>query len=470
MRVPAAWTVASPGGPVCRGPGRSDIPHGWPASDGAARSERRGGGLRRGAAGIPPPNGPQGDPAIGLGVADQGMSSITNFAVSIYIARTVGASQYGAFALAYVTYAFALSASRGLSTDPLLVRYTASDMPTWRRAVASCTGTAAVVGLVAAVCVLAVTPFLSGTTRMAFLALGLTLPALLLQDSWRFAFFALGRGSQAFLNDTVWALALFPALLLLRDTGHKDVFWFIFAWGLASAAGAIVGPFQARVIPRLSDVRSWISQHRDLGPRYLVEGSFNSGQAQVRTYAIGLVLGLALSRLRAGRQHADGPLHGHLLRDGPGHSAGGGTGASAVTAPHADLLHAGERWPGPRRTRVGRSAAGGSPKRTRALRSRQPLEADLSLILPLTISVMGGCVAAGAGTGLHALGASRRSLRAMIISSVAYVVCSLVGAVAGGAEGTMWGAAGATWISALVFWWELRVALRESSYDPAEPG
>ena len=28
------------------------------------------------------------------------------------------------------------------------------------------------------------------------MALGLTLPGLMLQDSWRFAFFALGRGSQ----------------------------------------------------------------------------------------------------------------------------------------------------------------------------------------------------------------------------------------------------------------------------------
>ena len=77
------------------------------------------------------------------------MSSITNFAVNIYIARTLGAVQYGAFSLAYVTYGFALNASRGLATDPLLVRFSGTDVPTWRRAVANCTGTAATVGLVA---------------------------------------------------------------------------------------------------------------------------------------------------------------------------------------------------------------------------------------------------------------------------------------------------------------------------------
>ena len=130
--------------------------------------------------------------------------------------------QFGAFSLAYVTYAFALNASRGLATDPLLVRFSGTDLPTWRRAVASCTGTAAVVGLAAGACVLAAAALLSGTTRLAFLALGLTLPGLLLQDSWRFSFFALGRGSQAFLNDTVWAVVLLPALVLLRVTRPRE--------------------------------------------------------------------------------------------------------------------------------------------------------------------------------------------------------------------------------------------------------
>ena len=141
---------------------------------------------------------------LSWGVADQGMSSLTNFAVSIYIARTLGAVQFGAFSLAYVTYGFALQASRGLTTDPLLVRFSGTDLPTWRRAVATCTGAAALTGLATGACVLVAAALLGGPARLAFFALGLTLPGLLLQDSWRFAFFALGRGSQAFLNDTIW--------------------------------------------------------------------------------------------------------------------------------------------------------------------------------------------------------------------------------------------------------------------------
>ena len=127
---------------------------------------------------------------LSWGIADQAVSSITNFAVSIYVARILGAEELGAFSLAYVTYGFLLNASRGLATDPLLVRFSGTDPATWRRAVAKCTGTAAVVGLLAGLCALAAAAALHGTARASFLALGLTLPGLLLQDSWRFSFFA----------------------------------------------------------------------------------------------------------------------------------------------------------------------------------------------------------------------------------------------------------------------------------------
>ena len=97
-----------------------------------------------------------------------------------------------------------------------------------RRLVSLCTGAL----------VLAAAGVLDGTARLAFLALGLTLPGLLLQDSWRFSFFALGHGGHAFLNDTIWTIVLLPALVILRKTGHANVFWFVIAWGATAAAAA----------------------------------------------------------------------------------------------------------------------------------------------------------------------------------------------------------------------------------------
>ncbi|MBO0825158.1 MAG: hypothetical protein J2P27_15105, partial [Actinobacteria bacterium] len=77
---------------------------------------------------------------LGWGVADQAVSSLTNFAVSVYVVHSLGATQFGAFSLAYVTYGFVLNASRGLSTDPLMVRFSGASVRAWRRGVADCTG------------------------------------------------------------------------------------------------------------------------------------------------------------------------------------------------------------------------------------------------------------------------------------------------------------------------------------------
>ena len=106
-----------------------------------------------------------------------------------------------------------------------------------------------VTGLVAGAFALIAAEVLRGTIRLAFLALGITLPALMLQDSWRYSFFAAGRGKLAFLNDTIWTVSLLPALLILRFTRHDDVFWFVLVWGLCAAVAALCGPFQARVVP-----------------------------------------------------------------------------------------------------------------------------------------------------------------------------------------------------------------------------
>jgi O-antigen/teichoic acid export membrane protein len=404
---------------------------------------------------------------LGWGVADQAVSSLTNFAVTIYVARTLGATMFGAFSLAYVTYAFVLNASRGLATDPLMVRFSGTDVPTWRRAVASCTGAATVVGLAAGICVLVAAAVLSGTARAAFLALGLTLPGLMLQDSWRYSFFALGRGSRAFLNDLVWAAALAPALLFLRVSGHAEVFWYVFVWGAAATVAAAVGPLQARVVPRLSDTRKWLSRQRDLGPRYLLENTSNSGAAQLRLYGVGIISGLAA----VGYVQAASTLMGPFLVIFMG--------MSLVTVPEAARV----LRRSPRHLRLFCVLVGGGlavmglawgvvllvalPRGLGNWLLGSIWRPTYPLVLPLTIAVIGACVSAGASAGLHALGAARRSLRAMAVASAAYLVLGLVGALVGGAVGTVRGVAIATCAGALLWWWELRAGLKESASVPS---
>lgn len=399
---------------------------------------------------------------LGWGVADQAVSSLTNVAVSLYVVHSIGAAQFGAFSLAYVTYGFALNASRGLSTDPLMVRFSAVSGRVWRRGVRSSTGMAIAVGLVTGIGALAAAALFRGIIGAAFLGLGLTLPGLMLQDSWRFSFFAAGRGGQAFLNDCIWGATLLPALVLLRVAHHADVFWFTFAWGATACIGAAAGVLQSGLLPRPARAGEWLARHRDLATRYLMEGILSSAVMQVRGYGTAVLLGLAAVGYVQASVTLVGPIT--ILSLGMG----------LVTLPEgARILHrspsrfplfcwlvsgglalAGLAWgvvlivAVPRG--LGHVAVGGIWRPT------------YPLLLPQTVYMVGGGIAAGAGTGLHALGAARRSLRVAIIGSVVASAFAVGGAAAYGAQGTIYGIAMGTWFGAALAWWEFRKAWHES--------
>ena len=150
---------------------------------------------------------------LGWGVADQGISSLSNFALGLFVARSFGASNFGAFTLAFITYTVVINAARGLATDPLLVRFSGDLVHRWRRATSAATGTALVVGVAVGVLCVVAGLLLPDPVGPAFVALGIGLPGLALQDSWRFAFFACGRGSSAFINDLFWTVLLVLALV-----------------------------------------------------------------------------------------------------------------------------------------------------------------------------------------------------------------------------------------------------------------
>jgi glycosyltransferase involved in cell wall biosynthesis len=399
------------------------------------------------------------------GLADQALSSLTNFAVAIVVARSLGIEELGAFSIAFATYLIAINASRGLATDPLVVRYSGAELSSWRRAVGSATGTATAVGAAAgAGCVIAGL-VLAGPTGPTLLALGLTLPGLLLQDSWRFAFFSAGRGRQAFANDLVWVLSLIPLLAAVVVRPTLGVSWFVLAWGGAATVAAVVGGVQARLIPRVLEVRRWLRRHRDLAPRYLAENLTISGAYQLRAYGLGAIAGLA----------AVGALRGAELLLGPFNVVMMGIGLMAVSEA-VRVSHRSMRSLRPFCLLLGGIQAGaaaawglalllllprGLGERVLGL-SWQPASA---LLVPVTLTAVNTGLSTGASTGLRALGAASRSLRSQVAGSSAYVVGGLLGAAVAGAAGAAWGAAAATSIGTGVWWWQFHRALGEA--EPA---
>ena len=129
-----------------------------------------------------------------------------------------------------------LARSRNRSPDGSIQR-PADDR--WRSAVGRAASTATAIGLVVGAVCLLVGLAIGGLVGPGFAALGLTLPGLLLQDSWRIAFFAAGKGQRAFTNDVVWAISLVPAMLIAGTVG--TTFGFVLAWGAAATAAAVFG-------------------------------------------------------------------------------------------------------------------------------------------------------------------------------------------------------------------------------------
>lgn len=403
---------------------------------------------------------------LSWGLGDQAVSSLTNFAVGMFVARSLGATDFGIFSLAWVTYGVALNISRGLATDPLVVRFSGVDTPSWRGAVSRSGGTAVAVGLVTGLCCVLGGIGLGGHLASAFVALGIVMPGLLLQDAWRYSFFAHGQGGRAFANDMVWAVALVPALLLADR--HPSVLGFVLAWGLAGGLAAVFGAVQARIVPSVRATLVWLREQRDLGGRYLVENVTLGGSTQLWMYGLGAIAGLAAVGAVRGAQLLLGPFLALLM------------GLSLVAVPEA--------------ARVLRRSAHRLPLFCMLLGGIQLVAAlvwglgilfllpdavgtlvlgsvwgpALAVVLPATVSTMCAGFATGAASGLRALGAARRSLRAQLLVSATMVVGGLAGAALDGARGSYWGVALASIFRIAVWWWQLRAAMRERT-DEATP-
>lgn len=398
---------------------------------------------------------------LGWGVADQGISSLSNFALGIFVARSFGASNFGAFTLAFITYTVVLNAARGLATDPLLVRYSGDVSRRWRRAASSATGTALAVGVASgALCVVAglLLPDPVGTT---FIALGVGLPGLALQDSWRFAFFACGRGASAFTNDLFWTLLLVATLFVLDHQDAGSEVRCMLAFGATATLAAILGALQARVLPRPSGAWTWLRSQRDLSVRYFVENVSISGASQVRSYVLGAVAGLsAVGHVRAS-EILMGPFTVVLM------------GISQVAVPEASRVFHRDAS----RLRLfclflGGSQAAGAIAWGVIILTVFPLGPGPALLQELwtptaqlvpaiTITVAAASFISAATAGLRAMGVARRSLRAQLTGSALYLIGGTAGAVLGGALGTSWGLAAGLSLAALVWWHHLRSALAE---------
>jgi len=385
----------------------------------------------------------------GWALLDQGISSFTNFALGILIARSVSADEFGAFSLAFATYVVIVNLARALGTQPLVIRYSGVTPMQWRRGAAAAMGTMFVTGIVIGLFCIAGGALGGGTAGLTFVALGIALPALLVQDGWRFVFFAGGRDRDAVITDFVWAVALIGFLIAATrlTPGAPGA---VLGWGASAVLGGLVGAWRAGVIPRPRQTRSWLHEHRDLVGRFSAEVLIGLGANQATIYVVGFTAGLAEAGSLRAAQILLGPMHVVLQA------------AHLIAVPEGVRIRL--RRPERFRLAIGGLSIGLAsviglwvlvlallPVNVgQALLGDSWAEAQLVLV-PLGLALVAQGVSGGALVGLRVLADAKSSLRARILDSTFSFVLGVGGALLGGAIGAAWGVAAGEWVSAAIF-------------------
>jgi len=420
---------------------------------------------------------------IRWGVIDQALSSLTNFALVLLVARASEPAAFGGFSVVFVGYLLALWACRSLVGDPFALRFSASRACERQASAAAAAGAGLGLGLAGAVGMGLAAAATGNPGAGAGLALAVALPALLLQETLRGALVAGGRPAAAAANDAVWLAAQVVATAVVLWRGRASPAALCLAFGIGAALAAAVGCVQLRVVPALTRAWSEVRRQADVGVPLLVELVVVNGAPQAALFGAGAVAGSVVV----------GQVRAALLLFGP------------LTVVYAGLVFAGLpeaarlrrrsvaafEW-FVRRLGLGMAVAGTAAGAALSLvpdRLGVALLGDNWPATPPLVPLVGVFVAAGGCTfaalvGLRAAGAVRESLRARSWVVPVIWAATLVGAASAGAAGAAAGLAAGSCVDAAVAWATLRRVLRRGAValpamptaglagqpDPAGPG
>jgi O-antigen/teichoic acid export membrane protein len=397
------------------------------------------------------------------GLSDQALSSATNFALTIVVARSATREEFGSFAIVIATYFVVVGLGQGLASQPFAVRHSTSIGVPFAEAARCVTGAALLLGITTGAVCVSISFVLGGFIRPQLLVLGLTLPGLLLQDAWRFVFVAARRPRQAILNDAIWGLIQGAGFVVIEVAHWRSPLALLAIWGLAGCTGAVIGIWQAGYLPAPRRSIDWLRQHQLLSTRYAAESVIIRGSVQLALVAIAAIAGLAAAGAVRGAQVVFSPLNltfqGALfvavpegvraLRSSPVAlvvlvrgisvlcaSATIGWGLLVFFVPQA----------------IGRQLLGPTWD------TAQPL---LWLIL---VQILAAAVSMGPQVGLKAIAAAGRSLVCHVLNAVLLVVGCCFGAWAADAKGAAAGVATATALGAVLWWWSLATAIHGSAH------
>jgi O-antigen/teichoic acid export membrane protein len=402
----------------------------------------------------------------GWTLVDQGLSSLTNFALGVLVARAVSPTDYGAFAVGFGAFAVALGVARSVATDPLVVRFSDAPpdelAPMGRRAL----GATLAVGVGAGVLLSVAGVFAGDPLRPTLWAFAVGLPVLCLQDGVRYLLFAARRPRAASANDGAWLLVVAGAWLVLRASGAPTtVAPYVLVWVLGAAVAAGAGLAQTGVVPGSSGLSSWWRQHRDLSVRFLAEFLVLFGGSQALALLVAAVGGLG----------AAGALRGANVLLGPTMVVATG----AVTAAVPEGVRLRRRSPHVLVPLIGGAAGllalviiawgvavSRLPEGWGTALLGQTWGPSQAVVVPLGVALGGTAAWSVLSAGLRVLEAPGRSVRVATPSMIVLIVAAVIGASRDGARGAAVWMIPAAWVGVVAFGWQLQIAARRWRETP----
>jgi O-antigen/teichoic acid export membrane protein len=380
-------------------------------------------------------------------MVDQGMSSLSNVAVTILVARVLSPDEFGAFSVALVAYQLAVGAVRAVVGEPWLSTHSTHDAARRHRAMSDLVPAALVLSAVCSVVVLVLAAVVGGEAAPALVALAVVFPYLGVQDSLRFVAIV-DRPQVAVASDVAW-LVVAVGLVVAAPSGAASE-WFVVAWGVGGAVGLAVALAALRVPLRTGRAVRWLTTHRVMSAAYFGEYVSARAVGHLVLLALGAIAGLAaLGAVRA-VQVFYGPLNtlfdgiylalvpdGARRRDRPDALVRlMAVATGLITAAAAGWMVVGLVLP----DRVGTALFGDT------------WDEAAGLMLTMGLATVAGSLATGGFAGLRSLGAARKSLRARLYGLPPQLVFPLVGAAAGSAVGYTIGFAAANAVVAAIWW------------------
>lgn len=232
-----------------------------------------------------------------LVVADQSVSSLSNFLLVLLVGRWLGPEALGVFSLAFATWLVALGLVRALITDPMLVlgEDHRNGAGGWMAAALS-------LSTVLGFSLVAVALWLGPEQQLGrtLLVMGLFLPALLVQDFWRWVGFMRQKAGYSLLNDLMFLTVQLLALFFLASNDRLSAPLAVACWGVGALAGGFTGMLQFSTRPVLDSAVPSLRRGSRMGKWIALYFVSDHGSRLVYVFIVATIAGTtALGGLQA---------------------------------------------------------------------------------------------------------------------------------------------------------------------------